>query len=430
MRLFFFAPLLVACAAAPVAPKSEPLLSWDVEGVSGLGLFADERAQSRDAVSEALRKLGKPTADGAMMDRAWALAGAGKNPLTGADCGRPLAPYDARKRWGRALGLLGHTSASVWCPKDKPCELSVYASRLDEDGERFEFDATIEREGAPLMVLQKALTTLAPPPPSEGGVGGILGSLGGSQGVQTEDLLHIDVDPADNRAAKQERMADAFTGVTAAQVMTCFGPQRESVSLLMEFASTGAVSRCEADHFERVDNPVRCTCELLARATHSAALNAQRWSVDLRIDRKDQLTRDGKLVLTASWNTRTKTEKRPGEKYPRMLENVEDASLEGWFPGPGWLVAGCFANRTEPAKINSRWAVWFDAQGNAMKAAEQKGWPPLDAETSACVANALRTAQAPCPSRANLWAIANLHVNLRDPNAPEKSPFEDALLKK
>jgi hypothetical protein len=105
---------------------------------------------------------------------------------------------------------------------------------------------------------------------------------------------------------------------------------------------------------------------LLSRSSHSATLNGQRWSVDLRIDRRDQLTSDGKLVLAASWNTRTKTEKRPDEKYPRMFENVEDASIEGWFPGPGWLVAACFANRTEAAKINSRWAVWFDAQGNAV----------------------------------------------------------------
>lgn len=133
MRFVFFAPLLVACAAAPVTPKAAaaPALSWDVEAVSGLGLFAEERAQSRVALSEALRKLGKPTADAALVDRAWALAGAGKNPLTGATCGRPLTPYEARKRWGRALGLVGYTSASVWCPKDQPCELNVYANTLE-----------------------------------------------------------------------------------------------------------------------------------------------------------------------------------------------------------------------------------------------------------------------------------------------------------
>lgn len=425
MRLLLVSPLVVACAAAPVAPKpaAAPAPAWDVEAVSGLGLFADERAQSRDAVMEALRSLGKPTADAAALDRAWALAGAGKNPLTGEVCGLPLAPYDARRRWGHALGLLGHTSASVWCPEDKPCELSIYASPLDEGGERFEFDATIARDAPPLVALQEALKTLAPPPPADGTAGGVLGALGGAQPVQTEDLLRLNVVAADNRAP-QVHVPEAFTGVTAAQVTTCFGPSRDSASVLLEVAPTGAVTRCEAEYVERADTPAPCVCALLTRSPHAAALDGHRWSVDLHVERKDQLTRDGRLVLTASWNTRTKTERRPGEKYPRMLENIEDASLEGWFPGPEWLVAGCFAGRTEAATINSRWAVWFDAQGNATKAVEQKGWPPLDVETAQCVANALRSAQAPCPARANLWAVTNLHVNLRDPNAPPKSAFE------
>jgi hypothetical protein len=34
----------------------------------------------------------------------------------------------------------------------------------------------------------------------------------------------------------------------------------------------------------------------------------------------------------------------------------------------------------------------------------------------------LMTAQAPCPARGNLWAMADLHVTLRDPNAPPETP--------
>jgi len=430
MRFLFFAPFIVACAAAPVATKAPAGPVWEVEGVNGLGLFAFERTLSREAVSEALRTLGKTPADAAMVDRAWSYAAGGRNPFTGANCGRALSPFQARQRWGRALGLAGNTSASVWCPDEKPCELSIYTHLIEEEGERFEFDANIDREGAPLVALKKALTTLAPPPPADGSGGaGLLGGLMGAQAIQTDDLLRIEVETADSRETHQS-VADAFSSVTAAQVTTCFGPNRNSASLLLEVASTGAITRCEPDFYETGSAETTCACVLLAGAAHAPAMNGRRWSVDLRVDRRDQLTSDGRLVLTASWNTRTRSEKKPGETYARWLEHVQDPSIEGWFPGPERLVAGCFAGRTEAGQINSRWAVWFDAQGNAMKAAEQKGWAPLDAETAQCVINALRTAQAPCPSRANLWAIVNLHVNLRDPNAPQKSPLEDVLEKK
>ena len=139
------------------------------------------------------------------------------------------------------------------------------------------------------------------------------------------------------------------------------------------------------------------------------------------VERKDQLTGDGKLVLTGYWNTRLQRVDVPGQKYPRVEPKVEDPSIEAWTPGSRRLATDCLANAfSAPGTINSRWAVWFDGVGRPTKVVEQKGFAPLQPEVAACVSRALHTAQAPCPSRAELWAMANLSVSARDPNAPAK----------
>lgn len=127
-------------------------------------------------------------------------------------------------------------------------------------------------------------------------------------------------------------------------------------------------------------------------------------------------------MLRGSWRKYLQRVKGQGDEPPRFKVKVEDPSIEAWSTGPDRLAVGCFTNAfPQPGKLDSRWAVWFDGAGRPTRILEQKGYPPLPKELADCVARALRTAQAPCPSRAGLWAMADLRVSASDPNAPQPS---------
>lgn len=182
------------------------------------------------------------------------------------------------------------------------------------------------------------------------------------------------------------------------------------------------MTRCEAAFELDRSEQTACLCGQLTRAGVQAPLAGRRWSLSFTIRRADHLTRDGRFVLSAYWNTRlvrVKTD-RP---FPRFEERIEDPSLEGWSPAPSRLAEACFEGRTGPGKSSSRWAVWFDARGHATKVEQQKGFEPLDETTRACVARSLMTSLAPCPSRGGLWAMADLHVTIRDPNEKPANLF-------
>jgi hypothetical protein len=227
---------------------------------------------------------------------------------------------------------------------------------------------------------------------------------------------------ADQRDQRSDReVKDAFPQLTVAAVSSCLAPNDDGASVLAEFDATGRLARCQHGGAEEA-SVTACLCGRLEGLGPQSTFAGSRWSTSFHIDRRDKLNRDGRLVLSASWNTWTRPKVTPGEKFPRFEERVEDPSLRGWSPGSSRLVAGCFEGRTEPGRVSSRWAVWFDEQGRATKVAEQKGWPPLEVDVAKCVSRLLMTAQAPCPARGNLWAMADLHVTLRDPNAPPETP--------
>jgi hypothetical protein len=411
-----FVFLFSACATPRVVTPG-----FDVRPVDGLGFFNDERAKSRELISAELRRRGVPLVDQPSLDRALALAAEGRHPLTGAVCGQALDHSAAVRRWADALHVTGVANTSVWCPQDKPCELHVYSSSLAPGVTGVQLKTVLEADGPALVALEKALPTLALPPKADGG--GLLGGLGSRNApVQVDDLLVTRAWLADQRDRRSDReVKDAFPQLTVAAVSNCLAPNEVAASLLAEFDATGRLSRCEdGGHEER---PVTvCLCGRLEGLGPQSALAGSRWSTSFHIDRRDKLNRDGRLVLSASWNTWTRPKVIPGEKFPRFEERVEDLSLRGWRPGSSRLVAGCFEGRTEPGRVSSRWAVWFDEQGRATKVAEQKGWPPLEVDVAKCVSRLLMTAQAPCPARGNLWAMADLHVTLRDPNAPPETP--------
>lgn len=434
MRLLALCLLAVVAgctSAPPPPPPGPPAPRYDVEPVSGLGFFRDERERSEALLAQALRARGIEPASADISVKAWALAAAGKSPLTGDDCGRPLSRYEARKRWATVLGVAGSASGNVWCGGDGGCELSVYGGPVDGEGERLRLVAPMPREGDALTTLQDALTRLAPPPESEGGGGlGLIGGLAGPQPIQREDKLDLRAHHADSRARHVGKAPEPpLEGITVEQLTSCLVPGDESISLLVEVSAAGAVARCEG---EDLDTPASaaCGCALVQRARLAPALAGHRWFVSLRLDRRDQLTADGTLVLFGYWRTYLERYQVPGDKYPRFRPKVEHPSIAQWNAAPPRLTSGCFtAAFTAPARITSRWAVWFDGRGRPTKVVEQKGFAPLPKDVAACVAESLKTAQAPCPARAGLWAMADFSIEARDPNAPPKS-LADVLGKK
>lgn len=420
--------LLAGCASPAVAPRGSaapPPPAVDVEPVGGLGLFRGERRQTQELLAKAVQARGFDVVPLEVSARAWANAAEGRHPLTGAACGMPMPSWTARERWGSTLGLDGHATGHVWCEDDGGCTLSVTVRALSGPP-RAQWEAPLERTGEVMQSLGTAMTKLAPPPPDEG-MGGLgLGSLGGSQPIQKEDLLEVSVYGADarsRRSLEREAQQRAFPGLSVALVLACLPPLSDSVSVLAEVDGAGRVVRCEGESdVERSE--ATCACGQLQRVSAAPALENARWDVHLRVDRRDLLTADQRLMLTGYWNTYLDQVKDPGEQRPHFKVKVQDPSLEHWTPGSWRLAAGCFTSAFDgPKRLGSRWAVWFDGFGRPVKAVEQKGYPPLPPEVSTCVQRALMTAQAPCPARAGLWAMADFSVNARDPAAPVENPF-------
>jgi hypothetical protein len=429
MRQALLVLVFTGCSAAPVVPATpaKPAGALEIEPVSGLGLFGDERMGGQLLLASGLKDAG--IADVQVLARGWELPAEGRNPLTGAQCGRPLGSYEARKRWGRALGVTGSVSSNVWCADDGGCELSVYGRPLDDEaGERFKLVAPISRDEAPLVALAAAVSRLAPPAPSPEGAGGLLlGGMGGTAPLQEDDRLEVRVFRADHRdrvKLDDAQQRGSFPGLTLGQVQACAGTD-DTAQVLVEITSAGGLSHCEGDANEAV--AASCLCGQLQKSAAAAWLAGKRWLVSLRVDRRDQTTSDRRLVLSGSWSTYLQRVQVPGDKYPHFKPKVEDPSIDDWTPGPARLATGCFASSFAAAgAITSRWAVWFDGVGRPTKVVEQKGFPPLQKDVAECVARALKTAQAPCPIRPGLWAMADLRISARDPNAPPPS-LEDVL---
>lgn len=432
MRAALFGLFLVGCTAAklmPTAPASPPK-GLEVEAVDGLGLFFEERARTQVLLAQALAQHDAGVFPLETVQRAWALAAEGRNPFSGASCGKPLSSWSARRRWGRALGVTGTVSAHVWCADDGGCELGVYGRPLDEELDvRFTLTAPVAANGPALSAFGTAVGQLAPPRPSDSNGAGGLGMLGGSNGspIQQEDRLSVRAWPADRRDRTQVSDAqNGFTGLTVAHLQSCLSATQTGVVILLEVTANGTLGRCEGEDSEG-DTQASCACAQLQRLSPAAWMTGKRWSLSLSLVRRDQTTADRRFVLSGSWNTSLERSKVEGQKYPRFKPKVQDPSIQDWSPGSPPLAAGCFVNAfTQAGSLNSRWAVWFDSVGRPEKVLEQKGYPPLPKEMADCVTRALGTALSPCPSRGGLWAMADLHVSARDPNAPPPS-LKDVL---
>ena len=329
-------------------PSAAPAARLEVEAISGLGLFADERAQSQALLAAALSARDAGVVPPEVTAKAWALAAEGRNPLTGAACGSPLGPWQARKRWGPALGIGGSVNGHVWCHDDGGCELNVHGGPIEGPaGPRFHLEAPITREGAALTALGPALSQLVPPAPDDTlGVGGLLGSMGGAQPLQDDDKLDVSVSVADQRGrgAQDQRRHDAFPALTVEQVLACLPPGGSRLSLLIEVSASGPLSRCEGEPGAE-STAARCACGQLQKTTGAPWLSGRRWDVNLDVDRRDQTSADRRLVITGSWNTYIERVQTAGEKYPHFKTRVEDPSIEAWTPGASRLATGCFAQR-------------------------------------------------------------------------------------
>lgn len=423
MRTPLLGIFLVGCTAAPLLPTApaSPPKGLEVEAVHGLGLFSDERARAQVMLAEALSQRDAGVFPLTTVQRAWALAAEGRNPFSGASCGKGLSSWGARKRWGQALGVTGSVSAHVWCEEDGGCGLSVYGRPLGDDAdEGFTLSAPLASNGTALSAFATALGQLAPPPPSDKGLAGGLGMIGGSRGapIQEEDRLKVRVSPADQRS--RTAISDAqssFPGFTVAQLQSCLSANETGIDVLLEVTPNGTLGRCEGTESEDVTQ-ASCACGQAQRLAPAAWMAGQRWNVGFNLVRRDQTTADRRFVLSGSWSTYLERYQVEGQKYPRFKPKVQDPSIQDWSPGSPRLATGCFVNAfTQAGSLNSRWALWFDAVGRPTMVLEQKGYPPLPKELADCVARALRTALSPCPSRSGLWAMADLHISARDPNA-------------
>src|SRR3990167_8547033 len=118
-------------------------------------------------------------------------------------------------------------------------------------------------------------------------MGGLLGGLGTSAPIQHEDRLEVSVWPADSRdGTRVDKAQVPFPALTLQHAQACTD---ESVQLLVEISSSGALTRCEGEEAE-----ASCACGQLQRVAPAAWLAGKRWTVSVRIDRRDQLTRDRK----------------------------------------------------------------------------------------------------------------------------------------
>lgn len=407
MRSALLALALSGCALPAVrlaTPFPTPRL--EVEPVWGLGFFEDEEPAAQALVAEALRARGFEVAEPEQTRAAWALAAEGRDPLTGRACGRRLSSWAARERWGAALNLKGSISPHVWCTEQGGCALSL-------SGDAGWMHAPLAPGEAPLAALRAALSALSPPPASKAGGGGLgVGGLGTrSGGAREADRLVTTSYAADVRRRTDDR-APPFPTLAAEPIAACL-PRRDAIDVRAAFSDGGQLTRCEplsaADRAEGA-----CVCGALARAAAAPSLAGQRWQLSLRLERREVVSPDGALVISASTNTRLEAYQVPGETHPRYRPQVEDPSIAGWVPPTHHLLEGCFAGAfTEPGRVNSRWAVWFDGNGSVMNVEEQKTSTPLTAEQRDCVARALRTSESPCPAKAGLWAMVDVQVSAR-----------------
>jgi hypothetical protein len=175
-----------------------------------------------------------------------------------------------------------------------------------------------------------AAASLLAPAPVRGG-GGLVFGVGGmgmrsALPIQAGDRLVVNVRAADRRdGVEVDGSLAPFPALTLEQAQACAD---EPGQVLLEVASTGVITRCEGQNPEH-----RCACGQLQKVAPAAWLAGRRWSVNVSVDRKDELTSDGKLVLSGYWNTRLTRVALPDQKYPRFKPKVEDPSIEAWTPG-------------------------------------------------------------------------------------------------
>ncbi len=420
-RIVTLTLLLAAAACTSGTRAAHARGGAEVQPIDDFGFFQDEQREAQAAVARWAESHGHAISPVDELEQAYALAAEGRSPAGGPVCGKPLSRWEARARWGGALGLRERVRTELDCRKDAGCTLSVEGTELLGDGRS---TWTVEAPLAPgadgLKALADTLPALKPPTPQpERGAGG-LGILGGLAGgpvkIRERDELRASAFGADRRAKAPTPPRDEalFPGLTPADLRRCDPSEVPSVGLRVQLGADGSLSRCEAGSPDD-RSAGACLCERLASLSRAASssLRGHRWSVSLGVVPRDVVTPDHAFVLSAYWNTHLLRVKEPAGR-PRFKEKVADPSLEHWRPGSSRAAAECFADSLHDAgRVPSRWAVWFDDRGRATRAVQQKGYPLLATDVAACVEKVMLSSVSPCPAQAGLWAEAVLEVNAR-----------------
>lgn len=388
MRLILLGVVLIlgGCVGAPERRGPQPPASavFEVAAVSGLGLFADEQARAQALLARAFLDRGVLVANPEAINRAWAMAAEGRDPLTGVVCGMPLNASSALERWGSALGLGGRIDTGVTCPNGV-CRLVIGGVSLEGyPVDRLDLEAPVDSGADALSALDTALQRLvvrkAELRPSVTPDG---------RRLRKVDALQVHVTPADHR--ENQRVDETvFQSLAPESFLSCFD---EHLDLLVETSAHGEVARCEGQSLSDMASTA-CACQQLKAVRWGPG----RWGVALDLMRRDELTDDGRLMLRGTWLKST--------------ELVGDNSIKDWTPGSARMATGCFGKVVrKPGQMRSKWAVWFDDLGQATKATEQKSAAPLQSDVASCVEEALMKSRAPCPSRKGLWAMVELVID-------------------
>ncbi len=387
----------VAPIIAAAAPAAEPGLTSQlvaavggrklyVEQLDSLLLFGDERLAAQQLIAEWATKAGLSVIPPKQSEELFAQAAAGKNPLSGADCGPALDRGLTRERWMPALDAAGRIDASVSCEDGCVLQLAIELS-----GVGTEFFA------APFDPAQPVLQELALRLPTVLDNGGHdqkghgnspVPILGATPGPGAADWL-----PGDSTRLTLTPKAEA---AIAKACSVTFAP----VEVLLAPGAGGP--RCEAladaDSWREISPKINaCVCAALIKdqkveARRHASIDETQPTGPQSLETKNGLIASAEVVATQG----------------------ADGKQMAWFlPGSSSL-SHCFVARTQE-RDNTQLAITldFDREGVVTKAAIGDLDGLLKKDERECVLKVLRTSRAPCPEQPVSSGVGYVWVSVR-----------------
>ena len=412
--------LVLQAALARATPRSLPTITVLVEPIEGLGLFRDENQAAMEVVSAWAQRQGLKVVPVQKAEQVLQRARAGQRIDTGEQCGRPLPRWSAVERYQRALGVEGRLGTNVICDgRPRRCELHLSVVGL---GGRLDGETLLDQQARfdwnqPLSTaLPRALATLKPVPPGEGGLG-LLGGLGSGKVQARSEVLELGTRPA--LASDASSVAGPLT-LTTDLLKACLNPAGGNLDLLAAVDARGHVTRCEP---RGGDEPGSlCACEVALKSARATARETRAY-LNIRWAPADLVT-PWNAVVSASTRTYL-DEYRTGKGESRWRPSVSDPSISDWEPPPDAALARCFVDVATRQTTGAAVTVHFDGRGVATSVDVLPSKKrPISETQVACVQQAYLASRAPCPDLPSSRARAHLEVVVRPIGEPMSTPFD------